>query len=152
MRKKSTWMNLVIPRGALGKYWPHPYVGSIDLDDELSRGIRSDQNGSGGEQPLEVIKRVLSHLGPGKMRPDWGERCQRGGNLAKTTDKPAVEISEPQKTLECNARVRNGPFYDCTNLVGVHADPLCWHNRSEERYRSRVEHTLLCLNKKAILE
>ncbi len=145
-------MYLVVKGRTLRQDGTHPDVGSINLNNKLFLGIRSDEDGSGGKQPLKPIKRILSSPGPRKASLGRVEASKQGGDTNKIPDKTTVKIGKPQKPLKRDSRIWNRPINDSTNLVRVHADPLRLNHRTEKRDRLGMKHALFCLDKQVVLK
>ncbi len=98
---------------------------------------------------LIIVRRALR-----KYRSRFGriECCQQGGNLEKVPTEMPIKICEPQKSLECRVKLRDGPFYDSMYLVGVHADPLRRQNRTEKCNRLGMKHAFLGLDEETVLK
>lgn len=64
MGKISAQMDLFVDGRTLIKYRAYSHIRGINLDYELSPGIRRYENGCCGEQLLKFIKCELSSIGP----------------------------------------------------------------------------------------
>ena len=102
----------------------HCVVAGVAVERVRQGGVGDEQHGSGAERFLQLDKRFLLCVSPGKLHLVLGQFGQRQGDEAVVLHEAAIEVGEAEKGANLSLVLARWPVADSVDLVLRHGESV----------------------------